>query len=238
MSINGYWNGTISDSDENVVEMLHTLRNEMNAKLQILSEKLDQQTYYISQIKSDLVNCIRGQSVMLRRLQWANEDRSRLERLDDVIVKGLPYHPNENLEIIFDQIASIIGFGHSKYAAVKNIHRVAMYKEMPPIIIRFASQTLKERFIQNFFAFGIAIGFMGSIIYLSDNFTKQNYSILKKARQYREAKKIEKIVTQGGFVYVGLQENSQLQKIKTVNQLNQLVLESLEFPGESHDNPN
>lgn len=156
------------------------------------------------------------------------EDYNRIAKLNDVILRGIPYKANEKLQNIFDSIGNAVGFKHSSYNSVNNIYRMSTSRNGAPILVQFSSSIMKREFMNGYIKkkelYSKDIGeSTNERIYACDNLTKFNYSIYDKALKLLKAKSISKLKTKFGFVYVRYHDSNDWNKINHPNDLQDLA---------------
>lgn len=223
-------------SDNRILKLLLKLDSDVN----VLSDKIDQQTLDIrkefhdnlnkfeSKIEEKVKCLIEDQSVKLSQIEFELENKSRLDKLDEVIVKRVPFNKGEKVLDIFHKIALAIKFEHSHHVLVQNIFRLGVHNNNPPILIRFMSQLLKREFLVKYFAhkslnlseIGIISGDLTrNRIFVSDNLTKSNNEIYQKAISLKKDNKISKVNVCAGLIFVLFPNNEALTKITHMDQL-------------------
>ncbi|KAJ6634854.1 hypothetical protein Bhyg_13435, partial [Pseudolycoriella hygida] len=102
---------------------------------------------------------------------------------------------------------------------VNNIFRVRGNNDVaPPVIVQFTTSLYKREFMLNYFKFGqLKLSDIGcnsdNRVYASDNLTKRNGDIHRTALQMLKDKKLFKVQTRSGFVFVQLSADCKLVKM-------------------------
>lgn len=216
-----------------------------DSKLDKLFRKLDMKLDNVSsKLRDELTTCIGDAVNHLEKTITANQkqvntridhleqhvrDFERINRLKDVIIRGVPYHPPENLWATFGKIANEVRFNFDMNYSVDTVFRLgtsaASSNTSAAILVKFATQKLKHEFMAVYFAHNNLrlnkIGYESdNRIYISDNLSKSNNTILKRAIELKKTGAIEKVATKFGHVLVKWKESNILVKILDIDQLN------------------
>lgn len=231
-------------NDQSDNEKILAFMNKLDGKFDKISEdfksNLDKQTIkvrkefqkHLSEFDDKLVCVINEQSAKVCELESVNENNERISRLNDVVIKGVPYAQNEKLFEIFDKIAVAINFGHSKFSSLNNLFRLKSSSDSlsPPILLQFSTQLLRREFMSNYFAHGnLKLSHIGltseNRIYACDNLTKHNNTILRKALTMVADKSLSKVRTRAGYVNVQLPDSNVFVLIKSVDELDNIGID-------------
>ncbi|KAJ6647970.1 hypothetical protein Bhyg_03195 [Pseudolycoriella hygida] len=190
----------------------HNLFEAYEAKLDSINKDVSNQTERVNKIENDI------------------ENNNRMSRLNDVIIRGVPANQTDLLKM-FVSIAKAIKFNHSKYDCVNNIFRIRGNKNTSPIIIQFTTSIYKREFMSSYFKFGqLKLSDIGcesnSRIYVSDNLTKHNSDIHHKALQLIKDKRLSKVTTRSGFIFVQQLNSDDIVKVSDLEGLLKLCNEN------------
>lgn len=225
--------GTNNDSDK-ILDFLKRLDSKVDKVGSEVKTSLDKQTVkvreefqkHLSDFDDKLINVINEQSAKVCELESINENNERLGKLNDVIIKGVPFAKGEKLFEIFDKISSAIKFGQSKFSSLNNLFRLRSSIEgrPPPILLQFSTQLLKREFMSKYFVHGNLkqsdIGLTSNNrIYACDNLTKRNNAILQKALSMVADKQLTKARTRAGYVYVQFLNAADFVLIRNADEL-------------------
>jgi hypothetical protein len=129
----------------------------------------------------------------------------------DLIVRGVPVRAGEDVVRYYHRIATVLGIG-TEYVPRADVFRlgrkVASSKYDPPILIKFLNKLDKSLFFNQYMANYnkltlTALEFnIPSRFYISENLTKHNQKIHSVALKLWKDKKLYKVSTSFGYVYV------------------------------------
>jgi hypothetical protein len=129
----------------------------------------------------------------------------------DLIVRGVPVLAREDLVNYYHRIAAEIGCNTESFprAEVFRLGRkLPNSKHDPPILIKFTNKLDKSLFFNNYLAnFNkLTVNTLGfntrSRIYISENLTKFNQRIHGEALKLKKDKKLHKVSSSFGYIYV------------------------------------
>ncbi|XP_040073423.1 uncharacterized protein LOC115332033 [Ixodes scapularis] len=125
---------------------------------------------------SQLKSTVEIQAAKIQEIRGALNDNEQHSRLSNVEVHGLPVSPKEDLLSLIESLAEKLNISHFHKTDILAIHRLpAKCEKAPPILIRFASVSMKESWME-------ARGKLPSLshvgpfpkLYLNDNLTRAN----------------------------------------------------------------
>lgn len=234
-------------NEQSDTDKIFVFLNKLDMKFDKISEdfksNLDKQTIkvrnefqkHLSEFDDKLVCVIKEQSAKVCELESVNENNERISRLNDVVIKGVPFTQNEKLFEVFNKIAVAIKYDQSKFSSLNNLFRLKSSSETrsQPILLQFSTQLLRREFMSKYFAHANLklnhIGFTSeNRIYACDNLTKQNNSILQKALAMVADKRLSKVRTRAGYVNVQLPNKTDFVLIKSVDDLDNVDREQLD----------
>ncbi|CAN7939637.1 unnamed protein product, partial [Ixodes hexagonus] len=134
---------------------------------------------------SQLKSTVQIQAAEIQEIRGALNDNEQHSRLSNLEVHGLPVSPGEDLLSFIESLAEKLNISHFQKADILAIHRLPAKREKaPPILIRFASVSMKESWME---ARGElrSLSQVGSFpkLYLNDNLTRANKELFWQARQ-------------------------------------------------------
>lgn len=173
----------------------------------------------------------------------------RKSRINDIIIRGIPYKDRENLVNFFVKLAAEIKFPYDNMYSVSSIFRlgkprkpvlaeasstisgtggadVLISTKPPPILVTFTTPRLKGAFCRLFNKCDNLnynkIGLDGSTnrIYLTDNLTKTNSDILRKAIEVKASNRIDKVQVRNGIVLINHTNDPIPVKVHNIMDLN------------------
>lgn len=158
------------------------------------------------------------------------ESLDRQNRLNDVLIRGIPTTERENIFHLYEKLAKVLKFPYETMYVVNSIFRlnknnVASNMNLsPPILLKFATPILKRAFFNQYLKFQNLrlsdIGFTSTErIYINDNLTKKNSMLYKKAIEMKSAKQIDKLQVRNGLIFVKNPHSENFVKINSIKDL-------------------
>lgn len=175
----------------------------------------------ISDLRTDVSKCI-------QHLDYNDDDLNRLARLTDLKINGIAClnESNENLQEIFCSIAKLIGFDTSNPSHVPELVRSHKRNRqnnellpLPTIMAKFVAHHIRNKFYglyltrlssqQTILTEHINLP-QGGHILIGENLTQHNQSIFKEAIKLKRDKKLFRVNTVDGLVYVKPRERERV----------------------------
>lgn len=148
-------------------------------------------------------------------------------RRSNIEIKGIPLTPTESLDELITNIGAKL---HTKITSqdIDAIHRVpSKDKAKPNIIVRFISQSVRDRVLQAAKKLRLttaAIGFtVNEPVYINEHLCMENKILLGKALQLKREKKWKFTWTSRGKVLMRKADNSKVVQITCDNDFAQIV---------------
>lgn len=152
---------------------------------------------------SEAVDVIRRDSALV------SEKVSRLEKSQELLVSGVPFHEQENLKELYQTIATKLGYTNSNFPLVdiKRLARMPIRSgTSPPILIQFALRNEKVTFFRRYLdsrSLNLKdIGFDNTNrIFINENLTEHARIIRAEAVKLKKSGRIQQVYTRDGIVY-------------------------------------
>lgn len=158
------------------------------------------------------------------------EEMDRRNRLNDVVVRGIPMLAKENLINLFIAISNAIHYQtHDVRCAIDSIFRLGA---KGPILIKFATFMHKSEFFFKYIKHENLklsdIGFQNSTnrVFINDNLTHKNAIIYKKANNMKKQNLLAGVSIRSGCVAVKLLNETNWIKTNSLQQLDGLTAEN------------
>lgn len=185
-----------------------TILKKMNELLIAFEDRISTKIDAVVQsINTRLLNCERELNLVKEsnaNLCEQLRDVQRTNRLSDVIIRGIPYVPNENSSKIIMNVATRINHQISPYFEAFRLKP----KCNSPIVVRLSCIAEQKAFLSAFRRVkGVKLsqldGFSStSSIYANESLTPYNNSILREALKLRREETIFGVRTKNGFVFI------------------------------------
>lgn len=144
-------------------------------------------------------------------------------------IKGIPYKQNENITEIVKKIAENLD-NPIKTEDIDNAYRVGIRdnKKTSPIVISFIRKSSKEKFLmmrkkRSMFADEIGFEDNRSQIFINDYLSKKGKELLWKTKKAKIEKKYKFMWIKYGTILIRKNENSEVIKIITEEDLNKIT---------------
>jgi hypothetical protein len=212
-------------SGGDLLMQMQRMFQEMDAKF---SAKIDDLSKSIETIKEDIKDefvsriannegNIAAHEVRLTDVEEAvrslKNEVEAASKTNDLIIRGVPMAPSEDVVDVYCKIATAIGFAPDTIPRVQ-IFRMGKKTNAnfdPPLLVKFADVIDRKTFYTNYFRCKTLnlsqIGFNSTQrIYITENLTKRNQEIYAAAMKLRYEKKIWSVSTSNGVVMVRRRE--------------------------------
>lgn len=164
-------------------------------------------------------------------LSSTSQRLDRIEKRNDLLISGVPYVGNENLQQLFRNLATSLKFNASDTPLVdlKRLMRPPIAIGSTPLIVcQFAFKNARDEFYSRYLKTRSLslrnVGFDSDArVYLNENLTPQARTIRSEAIKMKKKGMLLKVFTRNGVVYVqrGLETGAE-----PINEANQLKIRS------------
>jgi hypothetical protein len=227
-----------------IMDKLIEIEAKMESKLDSLAEKFDQKLNTLRmELKADIKNELRPQILKNERdietnkkdicqtrenVQDIEHTLERMWKSCDLIVRGVPVIPGENVLCLYETIAGILGYDKSTTprAHMRRLGKKQLNSRYePPILISFTNRFEKADFYRRYFnnvrkLTLAALGFVStSRFYLSENLTKRDQKIFTAALKLKKAKKLHSVSTSAGVIWVRQKSDEDATTINSLSGL-------------------
>lgn len=216
----------------NEVEEVKRLVSETNAQLGPVNKRLDDLEAMVREMKREMAE-LRGEMAemgkeneYLRRENWVNKTRldfgDQYSRKSNLIIRGIPWEENEDLEEIVQQLAVALKVPLNDTNIVA-VHRLPREEGIPPIIIRFVKYKTRDIWIEASKREKLeseAIGVLPSTsIFCDEHLSAKNRRLLGAALALKSSKKIKHVWHRNGMVKVREDDNTPVIWVQDESQL-------------------
>ncbi|KAJ6640559.1 hypothetical protein Bhyg_05488, partial [Pseudolycoriella hygida] len=227
----------------NIDQKLDKMQSDFMAKLNLLDVTVDER---IKSVTSSMEARIEPM-VMDVVGPFTKAIESRIENLEreslllELVVSGIPLHPNEKLGHIVDKMCTSIGFT-DRLNGLSGFYRMTRTKKnaqqenavshrtsFPQIKLKFWNFGLKQEFFKRYMIKkSLSLADLGykttSRVYINESLTSSNQKLFLKARMTQRNKIIYQCHTYRGQVFIRLAENSSNKCIGSMDEL--LIIEN------------
>jgi hypothetical protein len=134
-----------------------------------------------------------------RELRAQLRDQEQHSRCANVEITGLPYTQGEDIYVVVQRLAAVLGVHDYVRSDVSIAHRLRLYSKKhksPPIIIQFVSRSTKEVWITaakrkgSINAREVSAALQDCPVYINHHLTPHNKALLGRARRLQRDKKL------------------------------------------------
>lgn len=199
-----------------------------SSEYDILVKATASQYKAIKELQSETItlrSTVLEQAREIQKLKADQNDTDQASRLCNMEIHGIPFSPRENLVDLMTGLAGKLNIESFQLADVVAAHRLpAKPGTVPPLLIRFSSVPLKERWMS-------FRGRAGSLsredshpkIYFNDNLTESNRKLFWMARTRGKEKGFKFVWVRHGKILAKQTQSSPLLRITSTDALEQIV---------------
>lgn len=239
-SVNSLFDGNInkrprSDSEPDSIMSIDDLWSKIEAKLDNFKQDLDKRidgledslAAFKTECGSKIDRLADSVSGVRHDVDRANASIGRVEKVNELIISGVPYQQNENLVAMFGFIVTRLGCDESKIP-LASLARLAKSPiavgSTPPIICEFALRADRNAFYASYLNHRDLnlshIGFQNTNrIYVNENLTKEDREIRAAALRLKKEGKVQKVYSRNGIVYAKGRGNAPAEPCPTLEHL-------------------
>lgn len=217
------------------IDTMRNTINEMQASLNFVSSQYDslvnlteaheKAVKELQAVTKALRSLISDQALEIQQLRAVQNDADQSNRTSNLEIHGIPFQPSENLGGILTNLAGQLSIEGFQPAHVEKAHRLPARRDaVPPILVRFSSSPLKERWMMRRGRLSsIPSGDSQPRIYFNDNLTDYNKKLFWMARTRGKEKGYKFVWVRHGHIFAKKCEGSTLLRIMNVFDLEQIV---------------
>lgn len=211
---------TLEQIKEVVNDAVGAIKISIADEIKLSVEQLSTKIENLSTSLTSRVDIVEAETTRInKRVDYLEDKLLRNARLCDIVIKGVPFNVNENLNEIFSNISTKICFNTNdkiplpimKRITFDNGHQNAndnvsnMNKSI--IIAQFIAPYIKEMFLRLYWKQIpiklIDIGFnIDGYLYMNENLTRKNGKIFREAYSLKKINLVENVFTSSGLVFV------------------------------------
>lgn len=196
----------------------------INVRIDTIQENVNTQ---LNEFRTDLEKCT-------EQLDMNDENNKRISLLNELKLNGIAHTNGENLKVIFISIAQLVGFDTSNPLHLPDLTRSFKRNQqsnevtmLPLIIMKFVAKHIRNKFYglylariskQPILTENIKLS-QGGRILIGENLTMHNQTIFKEAIKLKRDKKLTKVSTIDGLVYVKYNSTDKQKCMKSQREL-------------------
>lgn len=208
------------------------IKSELQAKITQLNDKIDTNQHNVQQqineLKSNVTQC-------MEQATGTDDDMQRVMKLNELKISGIAYKSDENLTIVFSEIAKIIQFNLTIVNNLPTLTRIFKRNRTTNtstatsiVIVKFVANHIRNEFYQLYLNKIAAkqpimsenIGLLkGTQIIIGENLTAKNFGIFVEAGKQKKQGKLCQVFTQEGLVHVKAVKNTKSNPIRSLREL-------------------
>lgn len=213
------------------------LKNEFQSQITQLNDKIDANRANVQQQIDDLkVNV----DQCMKHTSNTDDDVQRVIKLNELKISGIMHTNDENLNVIFNNMAKLVKFDLSCVNNVPALTRIFKHDKAsntsvptPIVIAKFVASHIRNDFYRLYLNNIAAkqpimtenIGLpSGTRIIIGENLTSTNHGIFVEASKLKKQGKLCQVFTQEGLVHVKAVKNTKATAIRSQNQLELFTL--------------
>lgn len=194
------------------------IRNQISI---VQNEIASLQTVYLQNVKKIAASV----SAIEKDLEKSRKER--INRSNDLIVSGIPYVPNENLNDMVQNIAQHLGYENNNLPivyATRLPKRTRKYRETTPVLIQFVTNLSREQFFRRYLAKrDLSLQHVGfnsrQRVYINENLSTVDRQIWRYACKLRNDGKLVRVHLKNGIVLVKRSNDNHSTPIHSMKQL-------------------
>lgn len=213
--------------------------NELSGSMQFVSDKMDESTNLMKEIKSELA-LVKKENENLRNLNSAltaevDSLKGRVRSLEqysrksNLEINGIPETPKENVSGLVRDVGVALGV-EIQETDISTAHRVPSFNKdrIPPLIVQFSRRTVRDTLLNKFkdrktmAADQINAAFPAQKIYVSEHLTPENKMFLSKLKNKCKEIGYKFAWCKDGKFFVRKCEGERFIRIESDEELNKL----------------
>lgn len=206
-------NKKIDSCKEDLQTEISTLRSDVQQLKEECRGEIDELTTSINTVRADV-------SHNAERIAYT-------ERVNDLIVSGVPYNHAENLADICTAISVALGYTQEDIPLVraKRLARFPMQANAaPPIMVQFAFKCVRDEFYRRYLSSrNLSLTHLGfnvnQRIFMNENLTKDARRLKNYAVKLKQNGKLFGVFTKDGCIYVKTTADAEAVQIRSINEL-------------------
>lgn len=207
------------------------IKANLDAQIAQINARIDSMqndtTAQLNAVRADVFGCTES-------LKLNEEDTKRISKLNELRLKGIAHTNGENLKDVFLSIAQVIGFDTSNPLHIPEVSRSFIKNrqnnelvQLPNIVMKFVAKHIRNQFYglylarlsqQPLLSEHINLPQGGRII-IAENLTPHNQSIFNAAMNLKREKKLVKVNTVDGLVFIKINTTDKMTCIKLLREL-------------------
>lgn len=172
-----------------------------------------------------LRSTVAEQSDQISHLQSDINDSEQYSRLPNLEIHGYPVRPNENLQVLINELATKLNLAAFQPSEVLTLHRLPAKRDaIPPIIVRFQSVRSKEKWMEAKKNLRLlSQSDPGLRLFFNDNLTHANKELFWKARCCGRERNYKFVWVRNSKMFAKKSEGSPLVRVNSVRDLEKIV---------------
>lgn len=210
-------NTRIEASVENCKRDLQTEINTLRAEVQQIKTECSSEIRSLSDTVKEVANDVRS-----------NKQRILVgERINDLLLSGVPYNSSEDLLSHVSKIANALGFDEANVPLIyaKRLARSPIAAgATPPIILQFAFKLARDEFYSRYLSSrNLSLAHLGfdvdKRIFINENLTEEMRRVKALAVKMKKSGKLVSVYTRNGTVFIKTSQNAAAKPIFSEDKL-------------------
>lgn len=187
----------------------------------------------VQQFKLECTNNINRLSTSFTKIRadvHLNSERIRAtEKSNDLLLAGVPYVTNEDVDTIIRKIAITLGYAEHNMPLIysKRLAKIPIATgATPPIVLQFAFKFARDDFYRRYFSMrNLSLSHIGfnvvKRIYINENLTEEARKIKGKAINMRRSGALHAVYTKDGCVFVKPSKDDDAVLVRSMENLSE-----------------
>lgn len=216
------------DTMRNTMDEMQTSLNFLSSQYDSLVKSTKAQDKVVKELQTEtkaLRSLLSDQALEIQQLKAVQNDTDQSNRTSNLEIHGIPFLPHENLGGILTNLAGQLSIQGFQPTHVEAVHRLPARRDaVPPILVRFSSAPLKERWMMSRSRLSsLPFGDSQPRVYFNDNLTDSNKKLFWMARTRGKEKGYKFVWVRHGQIFAKQNEGSTLLRIINAAALEQIV---------------
>lgn len=224
-----------SSIQQTIKQEMKVLGDELKANLDAQVAQINDRIDSMQKDTNIQLNAVRAEVFgCTENLKLNEEDTKRISKLNELRLKGIAHTNGENLKDVFLSIAQVIGFDTTNPLHIPEVSRSFIKNrqsnelvQLPNIVMKFVAKHIRNQFYglylarlsqQPLLSEHINLPQGGRII-IAENLTPHNQSIFNAAMNLKREKKLVKVNTVDGLVFIKINTTDKMTCIKLLREL-------------------
>lgn len=207
-----------ADFDKKLADLSDSVNIRLNKAASVQAEMVRNEVAKLD----DKISKLPGPVVNMCAIETRIDFLERAENLNILVVKGVPFTPNESIPAFVTSICDAVNFRRDMNTSILSVYRMPAKRNDSPhlptsstsqqIIMRFGTFDDKQHFFSCYLKSKLNASHFGfktsTRVYVNEKLTRKNFELLRAAVDFKNKGKLYNYHTFRGLVFVRVLENS------------------------------